>query len=528
MTAIDRTAYPRPRARLSREELGFRYDLTETDLTFVRANARGDNGRLLLAVLLKSRRDFGCFPGLGEVHAGIVVHVASQLGLETLHPPTDDVRRSSKLYRYQAAVRAHLCVRPYGKWAERLLTGTILDAAETMSDPADLINRAIQALQSAAVDLPGFSTLDRLVSRLRAEIHRRIFGRVAARLTRNDAAALDALLVKPAESPTTPFNRLKQAPGPATPKTITLWVERLEWLGGLIDPDPLLEGITHTKLRQFAAEAAALEVSDLLDIAQPRRRHTLLLALLRQARMRCRDELVEMMLRRIRRTQAVAKEQLEALHDQHRGTEEALIGIFGQVLETAQAHDTDVAFGSRVRTLLSEHGGVDALAAQCETVSAWHRNNDLPLLWPIHARHRALLFRLIDLLDIRPATQDCSLLDAWTVVSTHRHARRSGIQGDIDLSFASQRWRSFMVRHRPEVAVDRRALEVGVFIHLADALQNGDIYVVGAENFADYRSQLLPWSECERRFPAYCAALGIPERGEDFTACRKVLAFTAR
>ena len=43
-----------------------------------------------------------------------------------------------------------------------------------------------------------------------------------------------------------------------------------------------------------------MEVSDLLDIAQPRRRHTLLLALLRQARMRCRDELVEMMLRRIR------------------------------------------------------------------------------------------------------------------------------------------------------------------------------------------------------------------------------------
>ena len=114
-------------------------------------------------------------------------------------------------------------------------------------------------------------------------------------------------------------------------------------------------------------------------------------------------------------------------------------------IETAQAHDTDVV-GSRVRTLLSEHGGVDALAAQCETVSAWHRNNDLPLLWSIHARHRALLFRLIDLLDIRPATQDCRLLNAWTVVSTHRHARRSGIQGDIDLSFASQRWRSFMVR----------------------------------------------------------------------------------
>src|SRR6185437_13399622 len=100
----------------------------------------------------------------------------------------------------------------------------------------------------------------------------------------------------------TPFNRLEQAPGPATPKTITLWVERLEWLTSLIDPDPLLEGITHTKLRQFASEAAVLEVNDLLDISRPGKRHTLLLSLLRQARMRCRDELIEMMLRRIRRT----------------------------------------------------------------------------------------------------------------------------------------------------------------------------------------------------------------------------------
>ena len=57
-----------------------------------------------------------------------------------------------------------------------------------------------------------------------------------------------------------------------------------------------------------------------------------------------------------------------------------------------------------------------------------------------------------------------------------------------------------MVRRRPEVAVDRRA-PVGVFIYLADALQNGDLYVVGAENFADYRSQLYRGPSRERRLP---------------------------
>jgi TnpA family transposase len=517
MTAIDRTAYPRPSARLTREELAARYRLGDTDRAFIRSSARGDPGRLLLAILLKTRQDLGYFAAPDEVHPDTAADLASQLGLAVSPTWFGADRRTKTLYRYQAAVRTYLSVTPYGEAGERLVTRTTLDAAQTMSDPADLINRAIEVLHDAAIDLPAFSTLDRLVNRLRTEVHGRIYDRVAARLTAGQAATLDALLIKPPNGTTTGFNRLKQAPGPATPKTVRLWIERLDWLVGLIDPDPLLEGVAHTKLCQFAAEAAALEVGDLLDVAQRGKRHTLLLALLRQARMRGRDELAEMMLRRVRRTQAAAKEQLEALHDQYRETEEALIGILGKVLETAQCQETDAAFGCQVRKLLAEQGGVEALAEQCETVSAGHRDNDLPLLWPIHARHRSLLFRLLDLMDIRSATQDHSLLNALAVVGRHRHARRDELPDDVDLGFASQRWQDFVAKRRSG-AVDRRALEVCVFVHLADALQAGDLYIVGAGTFADYRAQLLPWPECEARLPAYCAALGIPERGEAFAA----------
>lgn len=472
----------------------------------------------MLAVLLKVRRDLGCFPAPDAVHAGIVAHLAAQLGLTASQAWADEVRRTKSLYRYQAAVRTHLSVAAYSDAAEHLATGTVLDAAETMSDPADLINRAMEALQTAATDLPAFSTLDRFVGRLRVEVHGRMYDRVAARVTSEHAAVLDTLLARPPGSAVTGFNRLKQAPGPATPKTVRLWTDRLEWLDGLIDPDPLLEGVAHTKLRQFAAEAAAAEVGDLLDIAQPGKRQTLLLALLRQSRMRCRDELIETMLRRIRRTQAAAKEQLDALHEQHRAIEENLIGIFGQVLEAEQGQDTDAEFGRQVRSLLSKQGGTAALAEQCETVSAWHRGNELPLLWPIHAKHRVLLFRLLDLMDVRSATQDRSLLDALAVVSSHRHARRDEVEGGIDLGFASQRWQSFVAKRRSKPGTfDRRALEVCVFVHLADALGTGDLFV-GAETFADYRAQLLPWAEREAPLPAYCAALGILERGEDFAA----------
>jgi hypothetical protein len=108
-------------------------------------------------------------------------------------------------------------------------------------------------------------------------------------------------------------------------------------------------------------------------------------------------------------------------------------------------------------------------------------------------------------MDIQSATQDRSLLDALAVVSKHRHARRNELAEVVDIGFASQRWQSYVGKRRSGSGViERRTLEVCVFVHLAEALQTGDLYVVGAEDFADYRVQLLSWSECEKRLPAYC------------------------
>ena len=241
MTAIDRTAYPRPGARLTRDELGARYSLSDTDFDFIRASARGDSGRMLLATLLKTRQDLGYFATPDEIHPDTVSYLRSQMDLGIPPASPDEERRTKTLYRYQAAVRTHLSVATYGEAGERLISSTTLETAQTMSDPADLINRAIEALHAAAIDLPAFSTLDRLVNRLRAEVHGRIFDLVAARLTAEHVSVLETLLIKPPNSTTTSFNRLKQAPGPATPKTIKLWIDRLDWLDGALDPDPLLE-----------------------------------------------------------------------------------------------------------------------------------------------------------------------------------------------------------------------------------------------------------------------------------------------
>ena len=515
MTAIERTAYPRPGDRLTREEVEACYDLTDADRGFIRMAARGDAGRLTLAALLKTRRAYGLFLSPSDLSTAALSHMAAQLAIPA--PPL--VTDKQALHRYRTVIRAHLGLTAFSQAGEGVVTAVVLAAAETMSDPADLINRAIEALREAKVDLPAFSTLDRMANHLRTRVHERIFAQVMARLSVENVRALDALLTMAPGATTTAFNRLKHTPGPARPETLKVWTERLTWLDSLIDPVPMLAGISHTKLRQFAAEGAVLEVSDLLDIGRTGKRYTLLLALIQQAQTRGRDDLVEMFLTRIRRTRAAAREKLDALRDLHRALEESLIAAFGQLLVTARTEAPDEVVGQRIRALLSAQGGVEVLAQQCETVSACHGNNDLPLLWPIHAKTRALLFGLLERLDIRSATQDRSLIEALKLVIDHRHARRDEVASAIDLGFVSTRWQSFVRKHHKDGrTVDRRSFEVCVFLHVAEALQAGDLYVVGSETFADYRDQLLPWSDCQPRLAAYCAALGMSETGEEFVA----------
>ena len=82
----------------------------------------------MLATLLKTRQDLGCFTMPDEAHPDTVAHLASQLGLPAPPAWPDEARRTKSLYRYQAAVRAHLSVRPYDEAAERLVTDTTLES----------------------------------------------------------------------------------------------------------------------------------------------------------------------------------------------------------------------------------------------------------------------------------------------------------------------------------------------------------------------------------------------------------------
>jgi hypothetical protein len=71
---------------------------------------------------------------------------------------------------------------------------SVSEAAEEMVDPADLINVAVAQLRLEHCELPRFSTLNRMVNRVRATIHRRLFSRVMMKLQPQQVVQLDQLL----------------------------------------------------------------------------------------------------------------------------------------------------------------------------------------------------------------------------------------------------------------------------------------------------------------------------------------------
>jgi hypothetical protein len=190
-----------------------------------------------------------------------------------LKPDTSLTWARTNLTRSRQTVRAFLDIRRYAQGGRELVTTAVATAAQTMSDPADLINLAIELLVQQRYQLPAFSTLDRLVNHVREQVHQQLYTQINARLTDTQRQQLEALLRVPLGDHRTPFNQLKAFPQKATLTHVREWEARLDWLEGILDAPALLAGIANSKIKQFAAHAHALEVGDMLDVKDRPKRY---------------------------------------------------------------------------------------------------------------------------------------------------------------------------------------------------------------------------------------------------------------
>lgn len=533
MASLERTAYPQFLSYYSPSDLRQFFTLQDEEINWLKSAGRSAGTRLGLAVLLKVFQHLRYFPSLDKIPSEVITHVRNGLGFGDAIRIEYPVERT--LFRHKAMVLGLLNVKPFhGHDAMRQAERFACDAAELMDQRADIINGIIEGVLQARYELPAFSTLDDLAEKAHAAVQNRVFGKVFHRITPQQLEALQALLVTDKlERRQSEYNELKKSAKRPTRKHLDMLVEHLEWLDSITAGDDVLAGLPDTKIRHFAAQAMAYDVSELRECAEAKR-YTLLVALIRRMQIRARDQLAEMFLRRVATIHKRAKEELDQIQFGQRGQIERLIGTLDGVLAILDGEPDNAAAGAQIREYLAPAGGVHGVRETCAQVQATSGNNYLPLVWKHFKSHRSILFRLVHLLDIRATTQDRTLIDALNLIKTYQDKHRiEWITESIDLSFASDRWRKLLREGDSGdgfgLGLSRRNLEICVFSYLAEELRSGDLSIVGSEEFADYRDQLLSWEECQELLPAYCDKIGLPQDAATFAAgLRDWLADTAQ
>lgn len=193
MAPIERTAYPRFKSPLTSQELVDLYTPTLEELTFAQRQTPIGARQFLVLVMLKAFQRLGYFPKLAEVPPAILTPIRGCLHLRRTEAEQELAPRT--VNRYRSAIRRYLHITVSAKSARHLAVRTVYDAAQTMDNPADLINVALETLIKERYELPAFSTLDRLVRRVRTLVNHRFFVSVFHRLSVADQQRLDALLV---------------------------------------------------------------------------------------------------------------------------------------------------------------------------------------------------------------------------------------------------------------------------------------------------------------------------------------------
>ncbi len=398
--------------------------------------------------------------------------------------------------------------------ARRIAETAIRSEAGRKNNPPDLINVAVEKLVEASLELPAFSTLNKMTARIRTEVNQQLFQTIDGRLTGDQRAGLERLPTVVGPGRMSLFNELTRPARSPTWSHLREQVAHLQWVDSLGDTDAWMEGIAASKVTDFAGEAQAADAAVLGDYGPAKIDDDSAVAAMNTT------------------AADLAAESIARLgaHEDHDGEVpfvfEKLSKASGpQVAALLQALTLQMSGMDRIQATVAGFGGFAEVYSDIEEVSAHYGDNYEVLVARFLLKtDRAALFDLTGLLELAATSDDRRVLDALAHAQRHRDKTRDYITdrdpagAPIDVGFASEKWRKAIRDEAHPGRLARRHFEACVFVHLAAELRTGDIAVAGAGEYADWNAQLLSWVDCADKLPGYLVEVGLVE---DLDAARR-------
>lgn len=526
VTEGQRDNYGRYNGNPSSDELARYFHLDDADRTYI-ARKRGHANRLGIALQLTTLRYLGTFlDDPLDLPALVLSTVARQLDITDTDPSLDDYRTGELRWDHQRDICrqygfVEITEPPIGFRLGRWLYALCWTGTER---PSVLFERAMTWLLTHKVLLPGRSTLERFVARVKARVEEHLWRRLGTRLLDRQRERLEQLLIVPAGSRYSLLDQLRSGPtrvsGPALIQTL-MRLREVRELGIDLPRVSHLPASRVMALARFAGAAKASAVSRLPDV----RRLATLVAFVHCLEATAHDdavEVLEMLLRDVFSTarKEDRKTRLRTLKDLDRAA--TLLADACQVVLDSTLPD------KKLRKALFAKVPRDVLAQALQEVSNLVRPPDDVFYSELSERYRRIRRFLPFVLEnlrfgASPAGEAVVAAYEWL----RSHPGRFKADDDVPRDVIRKRWQRYAIRD--DDSIDHRAYTFCVLDELHTSLRRRDVFVAPSWKYADPRAGLLSGNEWETARPIICRTLSLsPTPSSALVAITKELDETYR
>jgi len=526
VTEEQRESYGRYNGPPSSDDLARYFHLDDADRVYI-ARKRGHANRLGIALQLTTLRYLGAFlDDPLDLPSLVLSTVAKQLGITDTDPSLHGYRTGELRWDHQSDIRRHYgfveITEPsvgfrLGRWLYALCwTGT--------ERPSVLFERATAWLLTHKVLLPGRSTLERFVARVKSRVEEHLWRRLGTSLSDEQRERLERLLTVPAGSRNSHLDQLRSGPIRVSGPSLIQALARLQVvreLGIELPTVAHLPASRVTALARFAGAAKASAVSRLPDI----RRLATLVAFVHCLEATAHDDAVEVLEMLLRDVFATARKEdrktrLRTLKDLDRAAT-LLADACQVVLDTTLPDKT-------LRKALFAKVPRDILARALQEVSNLVRPPDDVFYSELSERYRRIrrfLPFVLENLRFGASPAGEAVVAAYEWLRTH--PGRFKIDDDVPRDVIRKRWQRYAVRE--DGSIDHRAYTFCVLDELHTSLRRRDVFVAPSWKYADPRAGLLNGNEWETARPIICRTLGLsPTSSPTLLAITKELDDTYR
>ncbi len=472
-----------------------------------------DHTRLGFAVQLGTVRFLGTFlPNPTAVPEPVVTYVANQLDLEDPHCLPKYASRDTHWDHAKQIQEAYGYDDFYDPFQLFRLVRWLYSRAWLSAErPSVLFDLATARLVGRKVLLPGVTTLERLVARVRDRASSRLWHQLTRLIDAEQKANIESLLEIPEGQYTTSLERLRRAPERVSGPGLVTALHRIDEIRDLGVSDVSLDHLPLNRLRALARYAAAARAQAISRMA-PERRTATLLAFAHAFERTAMDDAIDLLdslvndiVRRAHKDGE--QERLRTLQDLDTAALQLWEAL--QVLLDYDVKPTEIrrqAFARVPRGRLIEAG------AEVEDLTRPPDDNYYDELVSRYKSVRRFLPTLLRTVSFEGIQAGQPLLDALAFLSRIDRQRRPDMS-QAPLEGVPNGWRR-LVKPPRQAEVDRQAYTLCTLERLQDSLRRRDVFVSRSERWGNPRIKLLHGEQWEATRPQVCRALGRNESPE--------------